>query len=257
MKSASIFPLTLISAVATLAAAPNDIPQWRGPNRDGNFPATGLLKEWPTDGLKLAWKAEKLGKGMSSVAIADGKIFTTSGRKGGQYIVALNAGDQSEVWTAKLGDKSGEPRCTPTVDGNLIYAVSSEGDLVCAQVSDGKEVWRKSYATDFGNPPKPTWQFSESPLVDGDKLIVVPGSSEAVMVALNKKTGAVLWKCAADLPGKGHDGAGYTGAVITNVFVLGYSPVVALAFLILAGVIAWFRRAAIRQLVESRFRVAS
>ena len=48
-----------------------------------------------------------------------------------------------------------------------------------------------------------------------------------------------------------------TGAVLTNVFVLGYSPVVALAFLILAGVVAWIRRAAIRQLIESRFRVAS
>ena len=214
MKLAHFLPITMSATLAL--AAPNDIPQWRGPNRDGSFPATGLLKEWPADGLKLAWKTEKLGKGMSSVAIADGKIFTTSGRKGGQFIVALNAADQSELWTAKLGDKGGEPRCTPTVDGNLVYAVSSEGDLVCAQVADGKEVWRKSYATDFGNPPKPTWQFSESPLVDGDKLIVVPGSSEAVMVALNKKTGAVLWKCAADLPGKGHDGAGYTGAVISN-----------------------------------------
>ena len=144
------------------------------------------------------------------------KIFTTSGRKGGQFIVALDVANQSELWTAKLGDKGGEPRCTPTIDGNLVYAVSTEGDLVCVQASDGKEVWRKSFATDFGNPPKPTWQFSESPLVDGEKLIVVPGSSEAVMVALNKKTGDVLWKCAADLPGKGHDGAGYTGAVISN-----------------------------------------
>ena len=73
MKSASILQFTLIAIAASATAAPNDIPQWRGPNRDGNFPATGLLKEWPTDGPKLAWKTEKLGKGMSSVAIADGR----------------------------------------------------------------------------------------------------------------------------------------------------------------------------------------
>jgi outer membrane protein assembly factor BamB len=77
-------------------------------------------------------------------------------------------------------------------------------------------VWRRSYASDFGNAPVPTWQFSESPLVDGEKLIVIPGSAEAVMVALNKKTGEVIWKCAATLTGKGHDGAGYTGAVVSN-----------------------------------------
>jgi outer membrane protein assembly factor BamB len=212
-------PKTLLAlSLSTTAAfaAPNDIPQWRGPQRDGNFPATGLMKQWPVEGPKLEWKAEKLGKGMSSVAIADGKIFTTSGRKGGQFIVALNAKDQTEAWAAKLGDKGGEPRCTPTIDGNLVYAVSDGGDLVCVQAADGKEVWRKSYATDFGQPPVPTWKFSESPLIDGEKLIVIPGSAEALMVALNKKTGDVIWKTAASLPGKGHDGAGYTGAVVSN-----------------------------------------
>jgi outer membrane protein assembly factor BamB len=214
MNASRLLPLTLLTTAAF--AAPNDIPQWRGPNRDGNFADKGLMKEWPADGPKLAWKTEKLGKGMASVAIADGKIFTTAGRKGGQHIVALDAANQSELWSAPMSDKGGEPRCTPTIDGNLVYAVSTEGDLVCVQASDGKEVWRKSYAKDFGNPPKPTWQFSESPLIDGEQLIIVPGSGESVMVALNKKTGAALWKCAADLPGKGHDGAGYTGAVISN-----------------------------------------
>jgi outer membrane protein assembly factor BamB len=102
------------------------------------------------------------------------------------------------------------------VDGALVFAVSTEGDIVCVNVADGKEVWRKSFAADFGAAPKPTWQFSESPLVDGNKLIIIPGSAEAVLAALDKKTGAILWKTAAVLPGKGHDGAGYTGAVVSN-----------------------------------------
>lgn len=208
--------LSFTLLASTAVAAPGDLPQWRGPNRDGNFPDVGLLKQWPAEGPKLAWKADKLGKGMASVSIVGGKIFTTAGRKGGQYIVALNAADQSQAWEAKISDKGGESRCTPTVDNGLVYALSTEGDLVCVREKDGGEVWRKSFATDFGNPPKPTWQFSESPLVDGEQLIVSPGSPEAVMVALNKKTGAVIWKCAVTLPGKGHDGAGYTGAVVSQ-----------------------------------------
>jgi outer membrane protein assembly factor BamB len=209
--------LPLIFAAASSAiAAPGDIDQWRGPNRDGIFPATGLLKEWPQEGPALAWKINGLGKGMASVSVAGGKIFTMGGRKGGQFIVALDAATQKELWTAKLCDKGGEPRCTPTVDGDLVYALSSEGDLVCVGASDGREVWRKSFTADFGNAPKPTWAFSESPFVDGDKLIVVPGSHEAVVAALNKKTGEILWKTAAELPGKGHDSAGYTGVVASD-----------------------------------------
>jgi outer membrane protein assembly factor BamB len=209
-----LFPLAF--AAAQLIAAPTDTPQWRGPNRDGLFPDKGLLKEWPTGGPKLAWTAEKLGKGMAGVSIANGTIFTTGGRNRGQYIIALDATTRAEKWSAKICEQGGEPRCTPTVDGGLVFAVSTEGDVVCVKASDGEEVWRKSYTRDFGNPPRPGWEFSESPLVDGDKLIVIPGSSEAVMAAMNKKTGDVVWKTAAVLSGKGHDGAGYTGAVVSN-----------------------------------------
>ena len=208
-------PMFLL-AVSSCFAAPADIQQWRGPNRDGIFPATGLLKQWPPEGPALVWKTNGLGKGMASVSVAGGKIFTMGGRKGGQFIVALDAATQKELWASKICDKGGEPRCTPTVDGELVYALSSEGDLVCVGASDGREVWRKSFTADFGNAPKPTWQFSESPFVDGDKLIVVPGSHEAVVAALNKKTGEILWKTAATLGGKGHDSAGYTGVVLSN-----------------------------------------
>jgi len=209
--------ILLALALSTpLVAAPVDIPQWRGPNRDGIFPATGLLKQWPEGGPKLEWSIDKLGKGLAGVSIVHGTIYTTGGRQDGQYIVALDANTHAEKWAAKMSSGGGEPRCTPTVDGDLVFALSTRGDLVCVNATDGKEVWRKSYATDFGNPPKPGWDFSESPLVDGDKLVVIPGSAEAVMAALNKKTGDTIWKTAAVLSGKGHDGAGYTGAVISN-----------------------------------------
>lgn len=208
--------VSLSLAPSLLTAAPTDIPQWRGPNRDGLFPDKGLLKEWPAGGPKLAWKVEKLGKGMAGVSIVKGTIFTTAGRKDGQFIVALDAGTQEEKWAARMSERSDEPRCTPTVDGALVFAVSTEGDVVCVNAADGKEVWRKSFSGDFGSTGVPTWKFSESPLVDGERVVIVPGSEEAVMAALDKKTGAVIWKTAAALGGKGHGGAGYTGAVMSN-----------------------------------------
>lgn len=215
MKHTRFFLPILSLACSTVLAAPGDVPQWRGVNRDGVYPDKGLLKQWPEAGPQLLWKAEKLGKGMASVSISDGKIFTTASRKGGQFIVALDVATQKELWAASLCAKGGECNSTPTIDGALAYAVSSEGDLVCVKTSDGSEVWRKSLATDFGGA-KPTWQFSESPLVDGENLIVVPGSDSAVVAALNKKTGATIWKTEYELAGKGHAGAGYTGAVLSN-----------------------------------------
>lgn len=215
MKSSRIFLSAIALTSSTAIAATGDVPQWRGINRDGVYPDKGLLKQWPETGPELLWKAEKLGKGMASVSIAEGRIFTTASRKSGQFIVALDLATQKELWAAPICEKGGECNSTPTVDGPLVYAVSSEGDLVCVKAQDGSVVWKKSLATDFGGS-KPTWQFSESPLVDGNNLIVVPGSDSAVVAALDKKTGSVIWKTAYTLSGKGHDGAGYTGAVISN-----------------------------------------
>lgn len=207
--------LTVLTLGPLLAAA-EDVPQWRGPHRDGLFPSTGLLHQWPADGPKLARKTAGLGKGLASVSVAGGKLFTTAGRKGGQYLVALDAANQTELWATKISDKGGEPRCTPTIDGDLAFAVSANGDLAAVRTVDGRLAWKKNYAMDFGGAATPTWQFSESPLVDGPNLIIVPGSAEAMMVALDKTTGDVAWKCAAELRGKGHGGAGYTGAVVSE-----------------------------------------
>src|SRR5262249_34133421 len=160
---------------------------------------TGLLKDWPAGGPKLAWKATGLGKGYSTVAVAGGKIFTIGDSSGSSYVIALSADGGKPLWTANLG-KSGAPgwggfegpRATPTVDGDMLYAVDQWGELACFETATGKEVWRKSYTNDFG-ASRPEWGFSESPLVDGDKVVVTSGGSKGSVVALNKKTGALLW----------------------------------------------------------------
>lgn len=196
-----------------------DWPQWRGPLRDGKSTETQLLRRWPQDGPQLAWKVEGLGTGYSSVAIAGGKLLTMGDKGKDQLVIALDLATHEQVWAARVGEPWGDggPRCTPTVDGELTYALGAHGDLVCLATADGKEVWRKSLPKDFGGQMMSGWGYSESPLVDGEKLICTPGGENAAIVALNKKTGENLWKSKLPPLGpKGKDGAGYASAVISE-----------------------------------------
>jgi outer membrane protein assembly factor BamB len=176
----------------------NDWPQWRGPNRDGISKEKGLLQEWPKDGPKLTWKSQGLGSGYATIVTSGDKIFTSGERDGASVLIALNRPDGKYLWHTKLGD-AGEmggfegPRSTPTADGNLVFAVSMAGDLVCVDASTGKEKWRKNYEKDFGGAA-PGWGYSESPLVDGDRLVFTPGGSKGAIVALNKNTGETVWQ---------------------------------------------------------------
>ena len=209
------------SAAVTFAAASPEWPQWRGPNRDDVAQESGLLAKWPDAGPPLAWKASGLGGGFSSVAISGGRIYTLGDRAGSQQIVAMNLADGKIAWTAKLGpvweDEYGGPRGTPTVDGERVYALGTAGDLACWDTKTGKELWRKNLERDFGGRMMSSWQWSESPLVDGDRLIVTPGVAGAGLVALDKKTGKEVWRAAMpSLGDKGADGAGYSSVVISN-----------------------------------------
>jgi outer membrane protein assembly factor BamB len=204
------------AADSEVAAQNNDWPQWRGPSRDGISRETGLLDSWPEGGPPLLWKVEGLGGGYSSVAVSGGKIFTM-GNRGGTKVIALDATDGSMLWDAQVGG-GGAPNCTPTVDGDLVYGLSHSGDLLCAEAATGREVWRKSFPNDFGGKMMSGWGYSESPLVDGDRLIVTPGAADAMIAALDKRTGQVIWKSPmAPNPGNaGGDGAAYSSIVISN-----------------------------------------
>jgi outer membrane protein assembly factor BamB len=210
--------------VTGLAAPPlraADWPQWRGPNRDALSAETGLLREWKPGGPPLAWKATGLGVGFSSVAVVGGRIYTLGDKDGAQQVIALDRADGKPAWMAKLGppwkDEMGGPRGTPTVDGDLLYAIGTEGDLVCVEAATGKERWRKSLTKDFGGQMMSGWKFSESPLVDGDKLVFTPGAKGAALVAVDKKTGKEIWRAAVpDLGPKGKDGAGYSSVVVSE-----------------------------------------
>lgn len=175
-------------------------PQWRGPNRDNVSTDTKLLKEWPDNGPPLLWRAEGLGEGIASVSIADGRVFTLGYRDQQEYVTAVSAATGEQLWMTAIGPAVAENRLmrwlgqrTPAVDGERLYAVRSDGDLVCLRVADGRELWRKSYTKDFGTRGR-GWGICDYPLVDGEKLICSPGGVEATIVALNKKNGEVVWK---------------------------------------------------------------
>jgi hypothetical protein len=190
-------------------------PGWRGPNRDCVSKETGLLDAFPTAGPPIKWHVDGMGTGYSSVAIDNGRIFTLGSISGQCYVLALNFANGRRFWHAPIG--TGEPNSTPTVDGDRVYALSRDGNLACLAVGDGKTVWTKSLTADFGGAV-PNWGYSESVLVDGDRVVCTPGSKDAMLVALDKKTGKTVWKAAAPDsfgPAPGSAG-GYSSIVISN-----------------------------------------
>jgi len=210
-----------LAVLPDLRAAAPGWPGWRGPSRDALSTETGLASQWPAGGPPLAWKATGMGAGFSSVAVVDDRIYTMGDRDGAQYLLALDAKDGSLVWKSRVGptwnDEYGGPRGTPSVDGGTVYAMGTEGDLVAVEAATGKERWRRSLPSDFGGRVMSMWKWAESPLVDGDRVIVTPGASAATLVALDKATGKEIWRSAVpDLGPAGKDGAGYASVVISN-----------------------------------------
>jgi outer membrane protein assembly factor BamB len=207
--------LALLFAWPLLAAEP-DWPQFRGPKRDGVSTEKGLLKKWSEDGPSLAWKSEGVGEGFSSVAVAGNQVVTMGDSGKECLLFAVSRKDGKKLWEASVGKSGGGggypgPRCTPTIDGDLVYGLGQYGDLVCVGLKDGKEKWRTNLKQDFKGSSG-GWGYAESVLVDGKNLICTPGGKEATLLALDKKTGKVVWKCAVEQG----DPAGYSSIIVSE-----------------------------------------
>jgi len=203
--------LTLILAFSAMAA---DWPQWRGPNRDGISSETGLLSSWPSGGPKVLWKTTGLGIGYSSFSIVGGRMYTQGQRGKQEFVLALDVKTGNKLWETVTSrdfenDRGSGPRGTPTFDNGKLYAMTGEGTVVCLDAATGKIVWQIDSVKKFGGSI-PHWGYSESPLIDGDRVIVMPGGRGASLVSLDKKTGEVQWKT-------GDDHAGYSSAILADV----------------------------------------
>lgn len=202
-----------------MAVSTSDWPQWRGPERNGISKETGLLKQWPEGGPKLLWQLNDIGDGYSTPAVVGTRIYLMSNRGyENEFVQALSAENGKSLWTTPVGNVGNakdflysKARSTPTVDGEFIYALGSDGDLACLETSSGKIRWQKNIKKEFGGQPG-IWAYAESPLLDGDVVVVTPGGAQATLVALNKKTGEVIWKSAVP----GGDAAAYASAIVVQ-----------------------------------------
>jgi outer membrane protein assembly factor BamB len=211
-----LLPACLLALSGAALAA--DWPQWRGPLRDDVSRETGLLKSWPEGGPKLLWTAEEAGIGYSGPAVVGDRLYTMGADQTNDFVIAFDTRTGKKVWSTPIAlyvsNRYGSgPRGTPTVDGDHLYALSASGQLACLQAATGDKVWSVSLTgRDSLGGNKPGWNYSESPLVDGDKVICSPGGNRGTLAALNKKTGSVIWRSTPLT-----DPAGYSSAVVAEV----------------------------------------
>ncbi len=218
----SAFVVPLLAAAIGQTSVKTDWPQWRGAHRDGISTETGLLKEWPKDGPALLWDSKKVnggkssvGTAFSSIAVSQGKIFTMGDQRGkGCFVYCLDEKTGAHLWETKIGNDQGDgPRCTPTVDGNRVYATTRQGNFACLETENGSVLWKTDFKKDHGGRMMSGWDYSESPTIDGEKVVVTPGGDNAAIVAFDKKTGEPLWQSNISNTG----GAGYASIVVATV----------------------------------------
>jgi len=194
-------------------------PQWRGTARDGLSNDTGLLQQWAKPGPPLLWTATGLGPGHSTVSVVAGTIYTMGEQDGQGHLIALDEQNGTAKWTFAVGE--GRPLATPTVDNGQVFALGSFGDLVCVDATGGNELWRLNIVEAFQGVQANNVGYSESPLVDGDRVVITPGDQSAIMVAVDRTTGDLLWKADMhDYPGEigeeGANGAGFSSIVVSR-----------------------------------------
>jgi outer membrane protein assembly factor BamB len=172
------------------------------------------------------WKTDDIGRGYSTPAVVDDRLYVMANEGlDNEFVEALDAANGKRVWSTRVGEV-GNPkqqpnfpaaRSTPTVVGDAIYVLSSDGDLACLDRKTGHIRWQKNVRAEFGGNPG-FWAYAESPLLDGEAVVCAPGGSEATVVALRKDTGKLIWKCA--LPGG--DDAAYSSAIVVEAGVRQY-----------------------------------
>jgi outer membrane protein assembly factor BamB len=215
----------LACSIGMSVATAEDWPTFRGADRTGVAPETGLISEFPASGPRLLFDAKGAGRGYASPAVADGKMVTlgdgpsTAGDKM-EYLSCFDANTGKHLWMVQTGEAWNKgkdswqgSRGTPTIDGDMVYVITPFGRLIAAEMKNGNIVWERDLMEELGGKKKDSWGYSESPLIDGDLLICTPGGVKNTVVALNKKTGQEAWSCSRE----NDTGAGHSSVVIANV----------------------------------------
>ena len=213
-ESLYLLPIFAAVLVVSLESHGEDWSQFRGPQGSGISPETGFLRSWPDGGPEVLWRAP-LGEGFSGISVAGDRLFTLYAREGDEYAASFRTADGSEVWRRRIGEKfvdhwGNGPRASPAADGEMVYALSSQGGLFALRAADGEVAWQIDLTQRFGDPNRPVhfdegaptgdvplgpyWGYCSSPLIEGDLLVVYTGAGGGnSLVALDKRSGEIRW----------------------------------------------------------------
>lgn len=188
--------LSFILVISALQLLSQEISQWRGPNRDGIYPESGLLKDWPAEGPKLLWHFDELGDGHASAAVTKDMVYTCGTEGSNGFVIALNHSG-SKVWKTIYGPEWVESwegvRSTPLIVGDKLFIMSSYGLVTSMDANTGKILWKVDLFKDYdGRNIK--WGVTENLLMVDGKIICTPGGIDANIIALDKNTGKLVWK---------------------------------------------------------------
>ncbi len=207
------FLATLLVLLIPVSASADDWPQWLGPQRGSVWREDGVLDRFPADGLKVEWRAP-VAYGYSGPAVAGGRVFVMDyvvekgeirnnatvrdELEGTERVLCFDAATGKLLWKYEYARPyrisfGGGPRCTPTVDGDRVYALGAEGNLWCLSVEDGRVLWSKDFVEEYG-AETPLWGVAAHPLVGGDKVFCVVGGEGSVAMAFDKHTGREVWR---------------------------------------------------------------
>lgn len=193
---AKLLSFVALSGTAIRVCA-QDWPGWRGADRSDRSTETGLLQEWPEGGPTKLWTNDRCGLGYAGFSIVGNRLFTMGLEDNSEFALCLDAGSGQELWRTTIGERfengwGDGPRSTPTVDGDRVYFLAAKGTLTCLKADSGESIWSRNL-TDFGGRI-PDWGYSESPLVDGPRVVCTPGGPQGAILALDKLTGDVIWQ---------------------------------------------------------------
>ncbi|MEM6777101.1 MAG: PQQ-binding-like beta-propeller repeat protein [Planctomycetota bacterium] len=201
----------LLIFFSTSLSIADDWPQAQGVNRDNKSDETGLLTTWPEGGPELAWRYRDAGVGYSGPAVVGDRVYCMGGRDGRAELFVLDASSGKLIWSKPVNEEifdfegnswGAGPRATPTGDGDMVFALAGDGELAAFE-SNGSLKWRVNMVDDLGGsvsivdagePETYGWGYCWSPLVDGEKVICVPGGDRGMIAALDRDSGDVLWR---------------------------------------------------------------
>jgi outer membrane protein assembly factor BamB len=190
-----LFFISVITFLFLSLAVKPEIYEWRGSGRTGVYPDKNLLKVWPENGPSEILKIENIGNGFVSPVFTENRFYI-SGEVDSMTVLFCFDLMGEKQWQTVIGREWTRTmpgsRSAPTIAGDLLYIGNGFGNLYCVKCTDGKVVWSKELAKDFG-AKTPLHGHSAAPLVDGDRVFWMPGGREFNMVALNRFNGQIIW----------------------------------------------------------------